>query len=102
MSLETDVYGPIKEEALYRGPLILFPNVPFGTTALIFAVDHVIDDMRTGSPSMGDLFSRFGDVLLGGCAYEYAMRQNGIFAAIGAHSLHNMAVSLGSRARGTA
>lgn len=100
MNLETDVYGPIKEEALYRGPLMIFPNVPFGTSAVIFAVDHILDDLKSTTPSSsGDLVARFGDVLFGGVAYESAMRKHGIFAAIGCHAAHNIFVSLGAQAR---
>lgn len=102
-NLQSDVYAPIKEELLYRGgPLWLFPNLPFGVTALAFAVDHVLDDLKSSTPATtGDLVGRFGDVLFGGLAYEAAYRRHGIFAAIAAHSAHNAAITLGSQVRGT-
>lgn len=101
LNLQSDVYGPIKEELIYRGgPLWLFPNLPFGVTALAFAVDHVLDDLKSPSPgTTGELVGRFGDVLFGGLCYEAAYRRHGIFAAIAAHSAHNAAITLGSNSR---
>lgn len=101
-SFEVDVWGPAREELVYRAaPLWAFPNLPYGTTAVAFAADHVLDDMKqTEFMSAGDVAARFGDVLLGGLIYEHAYRKQGLATAIAAHSLHNAAVSLGARLRG--
>lgn len=105
-SFERDLWGPTKEELVYRaGPLYLFPKIPYGTTAVVFAADHVLDDirrqMKSDQPALTatDLIARFGDVLLGGLMYESAYRKNGIATAIAAHAVHNMAVGVGSRLR---
>lgn len=99
-NLETDLWGPAREEAVYRGPLWLFPKLPYGSTAVVFAADHVVSDMKhDGLTDAGQIAARFGDVLLGGLAYESAMRRHGILAAIASHMAHNLAVAVGSRAR---
>jgi len=101
-SFERDLWGPTKEELVYRAaPLWAFPNIPYGTTAILFAVDHCLDDMRANpNISASEIASRFGDVLLGGLIYESAHRRQGVLSAIAAHSSHNMAVSVGARLRG--
>jgi membrane protease YdiL (CAAX protease family) len=101
-SFERDLWGPAKEELVYRAaPLWAFPGIPFGTTAVLFAVDHVLDDMHS-SPNItaGELAARFGDTLLGGLMYESAYRRQGTVAAIAAHALHNASVGVGARLRG--
>jgi len=99
-SSEHDIYGPIREELMYRGaPLWAAPGLPFGATAVNFAVDHVLSDARHGQMSASQVVARFGDVLLGGLAYESAMRSNGIVGAIVNHATHNFSVGLGSRLR---
>ncbi len=104
-SAEQDVYGPAKEEFAYRGlPLWAKPNLPFGSTAAVFAADHLADDLRRHSRegttmTPGEVVSRLGDVFLGGLAYETAFKRGGILGAIGAHMAHNVFVSLGSKAR---
>lgn len=103
-NVETDVIGPVKEELLYRGPLYFFPRVPYGASALLFAADHLADDARADAggppPDAWEVLARFGDVLLGGLAYETAQRKSGILAAISCHMAHNMSVGFGSRLRG--
>lgn len=99
-----DLWGPAREEVVYRAaPLWLFPNLPFGSTAVTFAADHVLSDSRH-STGMGatELLARFGDVLLGGAIYESAFRRFGLLGAIAAHAAHNVGVGLGSRARNKA
>lgn len=99
-SLEQDLYGPVKEELIFRGaPLWVEPNLPVGTTALAFAVEHVFSDYRRSqrTPTATEVVARLGDTFLGGLCYETAFRQNGIFAAIAAHAVHNLAVGAGAR-----
>ncbi len=100
--VERDFVAPVKEELIYRGgPLWLFPNLPFGATAVVFAADHVIVEMKA-DPEMTpmELVARFGDVFLGGWLYESAMRGPfGILGAIASHLAHNNAVGLGMRLR---
>ncbi len=103
VSLERDLWGPAKEELFYRGaPLWAFPKLPYGSTAVVFAADHVLDDFKNPEAdySATDAAARFGDVLIGGLLYESAFRSHGIVAAIAAHSVHNLAVGLGARLRG--
>lgn len=101
-NIETDLFGPAKEELLYRGPLYFFPRIPYGASALLFAADHLADDAKhdTDAPDAWEVLARFSDVLLGGLIYESMMRRHGILAAIAAHSAHNQAVGWGSRLRG--
>ena len=105
-NLEADVIGPLQEELLFRAaPLWAFPELPYGTTALVFAVEHVFNDrhaMDAPFPSATHLLARLGDVLLGGLLYESAMRKSGFLAAAAAHSLHNMAVGVGAKVKGEA
>lgn len=97
----THFIGPVKEELLYRGvPLWAVPGLPYGATAVTFAVDHCISDYRQAPMSATSLAARFGDVLFGGLAYELAARRSGILGAIASHMAHNFATSLGVRARG--
>ncbi len=105
-SFEQDLWGPAKEELLYRGPLWAFPKLPYGSTAVLFAADHLMDDVKAdakdpeaGTPNAWEVVARFSDVFLGGCLYELAMRRHGILAAIAAHALHNSTYALGSRLR---
>lgn len=101
-SFEKDLWGPTKEELVYRAaPLWAFPNIPFGTTAVLFAVDHVLDDIKLEGSTLtaSDIIARFGDVLLGGLMYESAYRRQGLVAAIAAHAAHNAAVGVGARLR---
>jgi len=96
-----DFFGPVKEELVYRGaPLWALPGLPFGTTAVAFAADHVMSDNRNSPMTTREMVARFGDVLLGGCLYESAFRESGIFGAVASHMAHNMACGWGSRARG--
>jgi hypothetical protein len=102
---EKDVYAPLREELIYRsGPFWTFGNVPYGSTAAVFAVDHVISDLRIAAQhqrpvTARELIARLGDVALGGWLYESAFRQSGIIGAFAAHAAHNLAVGFGSRAR---
>lgn len=102
---EMDFIGPVKEELVYRGlPLWAKPNLPFGTTAAIFAVDHIFSDygrsVQEGVPmSRLEIVARFGDVLLGGMLYEQSFRSFGILGAIASHVGHNVACGLGSKVR---
>lgn len=97
---EQDFYGPVREELIYRAaPLWAFPNLPFGTTAVTFAAEHIISDSRHGPMGARDVVARFGDVMLGGILYESAMRSSGVLGAIAAHIAHNVAVGFGARAR---
>jgi hypothetical protein len=97
---QQDLFGPIKEEFVYRGmPLWAFSGLPYGSTAVTFAADHVMGDLRSGAISPHAAAARFGDVLLGGVLYESAFRQFGFLGAAAAHIVHNMAVSWGTRAR---
>ncbi len=105
-SLEQDFMGPVKEELIYRGtPLWLKPNLPFGSTAAIFAADHLVSDHRmavlegTPTPSASQIVARLGDTFAGGLMYEMAFRRHGILGAIAAHVGHNWAVGLGAKAR---
>lgn len=99
-NVQMDMIGPMKEEFLYRGaPLWAAPGLPYGTTAVSFAIDHILHDARRGPMTGSQMLSRFGDVLLGGLAYESAFRSSGIIGAIASHSGHNLAVGLGSRLR---
>lgn len=100
-SFEHDVWAPTREELLYRAaPLWAFPRLPYGSTAVVFAADHVLDDLKeTPPPTAGQAAARFGDVFLGGLLYETAFRRQGVVAAIAAHMLHNAAVALGARVR---
>jgi membrane protease YdiL (CAAX protease family) len=96
-----DFFGPVKEELVYRGaPLWALPGLPFGTTAVAFAVDHVMSDNRNSPMTTREMVARFGDVLLGGVLYETAARNSGIAMAIASHCAHNFSVSVGSRMRG--
>lgn len=100
LSLQRDVVGPLSEELLYRaGPLWAFPNIPFGSTAVVFAADHVLDAMKEGQGTPARFAARFGEVLLGGLLYESAYRRSGYFAAVAAHSLHNAACAWGAALR---
>ena len=102
-SFETDIWGPAREELIYRAaPLWAFPKLPYGSTAVVFAVDHVLSDFTAdkGTLTPTVALARFGDVLLGGLIYERAFRKHGIGLAVGSHSLHNLAVSLGAKLRG--
>jgi hypothetical protein len=102
---EMDFIGPVKEELIYRGlPLWVKPNLPFGSTAAVFAIDHIAHDMtragREGTMMQPlEIAARFGDVLLGGMLYESSFRSFGILGAIASHVSHNVACGLGSRAR---
>jgi hypothetical protein len=97
---EQDLFGPAKEEFLYRGvPLWAAPNLPYGSTAVTFAADHVMGELKRGSLQPNAAAARFGDVLLGGALYETAFRQFGLLGAIGAHVAHNLAIGWGTRAR---
>lgn len=106
-SWEQDLIGPAREELVYRAaPLWLFPNIPYGSTAIVFAAAHLEDDLRRELvpgelPSTPmQVLARLGDTFLGGWLYEMGMRsKGGVAAAIGAHSIHNLAVALGSRLR---
>ncbi len=100
-SWEQDLVGPIREEALYRGPLYFFPKMPFGSTAIIFAAAHLADDHAAGVQMTPlEVLARLGDVFLGALAYESAMRGPGrLPMAIACHSAHNGAIALGSRLR---
>lgn len=106
-NLEQNFVGPAKEEFIYRGiPLWLKPNLPFGSTAVIFAADHLRSDYAEAmkhnlpQPTASQVAARFGDVLLGGLTYEAAMRGPfGILGAISAHVLHNAGVHWGSKVR---
>ncbi len=104
--LEQNFVGPVKEEFIYRGaPLWLKPNLPFGSTAVIFAADHIrgdyVESMKHNlpPPTAPQVAARFGDVLLGGLLYESSFRQFGILGAIASHVGHNLAVSWGARVR---
>lgn len=97
---EQDFIGPVKEEFLYRGmPLWMFPNLPVGTTAVTFAVDHVISDARKHAMTPLQMVARLGDVFLGGYLYESAFRGSGIAGAIASHIGHNASISVGQRLR---
>jgi len=97
---QMDFMGPIKEELIYRGaPLWAAPGLPFGATAVTFAVDHIIHDYRQQPMPLREVVARFGDVLLGGLLYERSMRTSGIAGAIASHVGHNLACAFGSRAR---
>ncbi len=104
-TLEHNFVGPIKEELLYRGaPLWAAPGLPMGSTAAVFAVDHVMHDARLHSlagTSMTPMqvIARLGDVFLGGMLYELSYRRSGLAGAIGSHLAHNAAVVLGSKVR---
>ncbi len=105
-SLEQNFVGPVKEEFVYRGaPLWLKPNLPFGSTAVIFAADHIrgdyLENVRHNlpPPSASEIAARFGDVLLGGLLYESSFRQFGILGAIASHVGHNLAVGWGAKVR---
>jgi hypothetical protein len=99
-SSEHDVYGPIREELMYRGaPLWASPGLPFGATAVTFAVDHVLAEVRRSPMSVSQIAARFGDVLLGGVSYEAGFRSNGIAGAIINHATHNIACGVGARLR---
>ncbi len=99
-SAEQDFIGPVQEEFLYRGvPLWAVPGLPFGTTAVTFAVDHVLSDSRKGPMTTKELVGRFGDVLLGGLLYEKSFRSAGLLGAIASHSAHNLFVGVGSHIR---
>lgn len=101
LSLQRDVLGPLKEEAVYRaGPLWAFPNLPFGSTAVVFAADHALDALKDDGTTPGRLVARFGEVMLGGLLYESAYRRSGYVAAVTAHSLHNAACAWGAALRG--
>jgi membrane protease YdiL (CAAX protease family) len=98
LRLQQDFLGPLKEEVQYRGvPFNAFGNLPYGSTAAMFAADHLVHDARQTPMTTGQLVARFGDVLLGGLMYETAYRSNGLFGAVAAHSLHNIAVGLGEK-----
>ncbi len=95
-----DIFGPIKEEFVYRGlPLWAMPNLPYGSTAVTFAADHVLSDLKNGTLSPHAAAARFGDVLLGGTLYESAFRQFGLLGAVAAHVAHNSFIALGARVR---
>lgn len=97
---EQDLYGPVKEELVYRGaPLWAAPNLPFGSTAVAFAADHVASELKGHTLEASAVAARFGDVLLGGLLYETAFRRFGIVGAAAAHVAHNMAISWGTKAR---
>lgn len=97
---EQDVYGPVKEEFVYRGaPLWAAPNLPFGSTAVAFAADHVAAELKGNTLDANAIAARFGDVLLGGLLYETAFRRFGIVGAVASHVAHNMAISWGTKAR---
>ncbi len=106
-NLEQDFMGPVKEELIYRGaPLWIKPNLPFGSTAVIFAADHLRSDYLQATkhnlptPTAPQVAARFGDVLLGGLTYEAAMRGPfGILGAFASHIAHNWAVGLGAKVR---
>ena len=104
-TLEHNFIGPVKEEVIYRGvPLWVKPNLPTGSTAAVFAIDHILHDMRMHSLAGThmkpmELVARLGDVFLGGMLYEAAFRGSGILGAIGAHTIHNAGVTLGSKVR---
>jgi len=98
--VEQDLWGPTKEELIFRGPLWIFPKVPYGATALFFAGEHILSDQKE-SPQMTPLevVARLGDVFLGGMLYELAMRRGGMLSAIGAHAAHNNAIRWGEQLR---
>ncbi len=99
-SWEQDLVGPVREEALFRGPLYFFPKVPFGSTAVVFTAAHLDDDVASGvQMTPAELLARLGDVFLGSLLYESAMRKSGIVSAIAAHAAHNIAIGVGSRLR---
>lgn len=99
--LQQNFLGPLREEAVYRAaPLSAFGgSLPYGSTAAMFAADHVVSDMRRGPMTAGQIAARFGDVLLGGLLYEQAYQSSGIVGAVTAHSLHNVFVGVGERLR---
>lgn len=100
-SFAHDVWAPTREELLYRAaPLWAVPELPYGSTAVVFAADHVLDDLKDDPPPTAtQAAARFGDVFLGGLLYETAYRRTGLTAAIAAHMAHNAAVALGARLR---
>jgi len=105
-SLEQDFLGPVKEEFIYRGvPLWAKPNLPLGSTAVIFAADHLLSDHREAmkhnrpTPTASQVAARLGDTFAGGVAYELAFREYGILGAIACHSFHNLACGLGAKMR---
>ena len=100
-SWNTDLWGPAKEEFMYRAvPLKLVPKLPYGTTAIFFAADHLMDDYKAGYQlDAKQVLARLGDTFFGGLTYETAFRRHGYLAALACHASHNVAVGLGSRLR---
>jgi len=98
-TLHAVLLGPAYEEMLYRViPLhAARGRLPHGLTALPFALDHVIPESRYGL-SFGQLVFRFVEVALGGYLYETAYRSGGYFAAVAAHSVHNLCATAGVNA----
>jgi hypothetical protein len=64
-------------------------------SAGIFAADHVFSEKHT----LGSGAFRFADVFLGGMLYQRAFREHGLFGAVAAHTLHNLAVAAGAGVR---
>lgn len=97
---EQDLFGPLKEELVYRGiPFWTASKLPYGSTAVAFAADHVASELNGNTLAANGAVARFGDVLLGGLLYEVAFRQFGIFGAAASHVAHNLAIGVGSKAR---
>lgn len=74
--------GPVLEEVVFRGLL----NGPVGLAGFIGA-----HKPRSAA--------RAADVALGGLLYGSAYRRFGLLGSIAAHVAHNVAISLGRRAR---
>lgn len=84
----THVVAPVVEEVIYRKGLA---GLSPGFSAAAFAVDHLIGQ-RVGNPVL-----RAADVFAGGLLYSSAYRRFGLFGAIAAHCMHNVACTLGRR-----
>lgn len=83
-----------KEELVYRGALgFLGARLPAGTSAVIFAADHVLNNGE--NHSFGSGVVRFADVFLGGLLYERAFAEYGLLGAVAGHALHNLGVAAG-------
>jgi len=91
------IVAPMVEEAMFRAIPFKMAEItgakpPNGATAFSFAAEHIRQEGWSGGHSVW----RFGEVFFGGILYEQAYKKWGWFGSVGAHSLHNIMVSVGS------
>jgi membrane protease YdiL (CAAX protease family) len=90
----TTLAAPVLEELAFRAPLHgVAPGFADFMSAVGFGLAHVDPRAAVQKPSWAAF--RGLDAFAGGLVYAAAFRQFGIFGAVAAHALHNVAISAG-------